>query len=152
MGVLCVGVDNLCRRVFVSHLWTVPYFKPSPSPNVSPWPLSMPSSPPVQQPPPPRPLTYLCPLCSFGREQEELLAKVSRARKHNDFNTDSPWRHCNPPFGDDLSHEVRYGMLTVRQRHGNHPGMVRWWCDNCAMVAIRRDFFWTVRCDVVSVR
>lgn len=42
-----------------------------------------------------------------SREQEELLLKVSKARRHNDFNTNSPARHCNPPFGLDLAHEVR---------------------------------------------
>lgn len=51
----------------------------------------------------------VCNSCFADAEpcQEELLAKVSRARRHNNFNTDSPARHCNPPFGLDLSHEVR---------------------------------------------
>lgn len=54
--------------------------------------------------------------------QGELLATVSNARRHNAFNTDSPQRHCNPPFGLDLAHEVRKSANTLNNLLSRRQG------------------------------
>lgn len=61
--------------------------------------------------------------------QEDLLERVSKARKYNAFNTESSARHCNPPFGLDLAHEVRYVIFFLcffSSGHSIFPVQLTW--------------------------
>ncbi|CAN0005004.1 unnamed protein product [Pylaiella littoralis] len=74
-----------------------------------------PVTPPGKDPLDPTRPHRVCNACyaDVQASQEELLSKVSKARRHNAFNTDSASRHCNPPFGLDLAHEVRKSANTL---------------------------------------
>ncbi|CAN0167675.1 unnamed protein product [Ectocarpus sp. 6 AP-2014] len=74
-----------------------------------------PVTPPGKDPLDPTRPHRVCNACyaDVQASQEELLSKVSKARRHNAFNTDSAARHCNPPFGLDLAHEVRKSANTL---------------------------------------